>query len=378
LTVPIDLKEFGNKLQRRRNELQLSEAEVGASTGITAERVAEFEKGATAPTGDEVLILADFFKCDYRYLISNEKLAASEQTESLYRMYGNEFSKADRRAILEFLYLCECEAMLEEELGRVAGQFTFTPTGTYFKGHAEDAAAALRRHFSYADLAVPSDVYADFRKIGFHLFRRRLQNSKISGITIRHPQAGTCILVNYDEDVYRQRFTAAHEGAHGIIDRGDDVVVSFAVNYAKESLVEIRANTFASRYLLPPSLAKSIPVTQWDGDAIIKWASHFKVSTKALAVALKEAGVIDDGDVVHLSRFVVPAKQKLDPELVNLSDKALARKRELLEWGLSSYYVGLCFEAVSKGLISAGRAAEMLLIDDFELPEIAALFGVKL
>ena len=102
------------------------------------------------------------------------------------------------------------------------------------------------------------------------------------------------------------------------------------------------------------------------------------MSTKALAVALKEAGVIEDADVVHLSRFVVPAKQKLDPELVNLSDRALVRKRELLERGLSSYYVGLCFEAVSKELISARRAAEMMLIDDFELPEIAALFGVKL
>jgi hypothetical protein len=55
----------------------------------------------------------------------------------------------------------------------------------------------------------------------------------------------------------------------------------------------------------------------------------------------------------------------------------LVRKRELLERGLSSYYVELCFEALGKGLISAGRAAEMMLIDDFELAEIAALFGLS-
>lgn len=38
-------------------------------------------------------------------------------------------------------------------------------------------------------------------------------------------------------------------------------------------------------------------------------------------------------------------------------------------------YVDLCFQALSKGIISAGRVAEMMLVDDFELGEIAALFG---
>jgi len=34
--------------------------------------------------------------------------------------------------------------------------------------------------------------------------------------------------VNYSEDVYRQRFTAAHELAHAIFDSDDSAVVSFA------------------------------------------------------------------------------------------------------------------------------------------------------
>jgi Zn-dependent peptidase ImmA (M78 family) len=293
-------------------------------------------------------------------------------------MYGKEFTKADRRSILEFLYLCECEQMLQSELGRKTKAFSFVPTGNFFKGHADQAASALRAHFSYNSLAVPSDVYDDFRKIGFHVFRRRLENSNISGITIRHPSAGTCILVNYDEDIYRQRFTAAHEGGHGILDGAEDVVVSFTGTHAKDSLVEIRANTFASRYLLPPSVSAALPVTEWTHDAIIDWASHFKVSTKALAIALKEAGVVDEKTAANLMQVSVPAERKVDPELVNLSGRAEARKRGLLERGLSTFYVTLCFDAYAQGLITGGRTAEMMLVDDFELNEIAELFNVTL
>ena len=143
--MPIDLAAFGSKLQRYREQRQLTLAELVPGTGIAVERLQGFESGNTAPTGDEVLILADFFQCDYRFFVSNEKLAAFEQTESLYRRFGTEFSKNDRRSIQEFFFLCECEAFLLSELKREVDTFTFTPSGKYYKGHAEQAAKALRK-----------------------------------------------------------------------------------------------------------------------------------------------------------------------------------------------------------------------------------------
>jgi hypothetical protein len=158
----------------------------------------------------------------------------------------------------------ECEQQLERELDRPIAPFEFIPRGNYFKGQGAEAADALRRHFGYEPNSVPSNVYGDFRKLGFHVFRRRLTNSNISGLTIRHPAAGTCILVNYDEDVYRQRFTASHEAAHGVLDLDQDVVVSFATPSTRDHLVEVRANTFAARYVLPPSVVHGIPVKKDD------------------------------------------------------------------------------------------------------------------
>jgi Zn-dependent peptidase ImmA (M78 family) len=153
------------------------------------------------------------------------------------------------------------------------------------------------------------------------------------------------------------------------------VVVSFASLSTREPLIEVRANTFAARYVLPPSLVRAIPVTKWNATEAIRWAGQFKVSTAALAISLKEAEVIDEPTARSLRGVRVPAASKVDPELNGLEGRMLERKRELLERGLSSYYVELCFEALSKGLVSTGRVAEMMLVDDFELVEIAALFG---
>ena len=168
--------------------------------------------------------------------------------------------------------------------------------------------------------------------------------------------AGVCILVNYDEDVYRQIFTAAHEAAHGILDAADEVIVSFSRTYKEQDLIEIRANHFAARYLLPPDVLTGIPVGSWNRGAVVEWAGRLKVSTRALTIALKDAHLIDDETATDLASVSVPAALKVDPELANLSERGTVRKRELIERGLSSSYVTLCFEAFDRGLISGGRA----------------------
>lgn len=348
--------------------------ELATGTGIAIDRLEGFEAANLLPTGDEVLIIADFFQCDYRFFVSNEKLAAFQQTEILYRKFGKEFTKDDRRSIQEFFFLCECEAFLLIELNRRIEPFSFTPTGNFYKGHGEEAAKALRRHFSYRSNEVPSDVYSDFRRLGFHVFRRRLENSNISGLTIQHPTAGTCILVNYSEDIYRQRFTAAHEGGHGILDRGDEVIVSFKGQ--EREYIEIRANAFASHYLLPREVVTQIPVKMWNQAEIVKWASQFKVSTTALSIALNQSGVIDDKSTRELKKARVT--EKIDPELANLPEKVVARKEGLLQRGLTNFYVDLCLEAWNRGIVSTGRAAEMMFVNDFEVEEIGELFGVRI
>lgn len=379
--MTLNLVAVGEKVRRYREQLELSLEEVSLSTGISLEDLTAYESGFKEPRGDDVLILADLFKCDYKFLISNDQLAPFEQTEQLYRRFGNDFSKSDRRVIQEFLFLCESEEYLLHELGRDQQRlpFSFRKMGSYYKAHGEKAADSLRRHLGYSNNEVGINIYEDLRRIGVHVFRRKLGNSNISGLYVRHPTAGKCVLINYSEDVYRQRFTAAHEGGHTILDDDQDVVVSF-VSLDDNKLVELRANTFASRYLIPPELLRNIAKsTEWNDANSIKWASKLKVSVEALANALSSAKLISQDTAGRMKRFRVPKESKIDPELpLELSSKSRERKEYLLSLGLSDFYVELCFDGYHQGCISQGRLSECLLIDQVDLPDIAKLYGRSL
>lgn len=374
--MAIDLRLLGSKLAKYREQLQESLLDVGNSTGIDSTRLAQIEFGQTEPTGDEILILADHYRCDFKFFISNEQVAPFEQTETLYRAHGSDFSKEDRRAVQDFLYLCETEDFLMKALGRAPSSFVFSPSGDYFKGHGEAAAARLRSAIGHAENVVPRDVYAEFRSVGVHVFRRKLGNSNISGLFIAHPVAGKCTLVNYSEDIYRQRFSAAHEMAHAIFDVDQEASVSFD-RTDRADLVEVRANRFASCYLMPPAFLSKLPDPNgWSDSDAIGWANKLRVSCSALAIALREAKLVDEATYGRISRLRVPRNAKIDPELPgSLNPTQRSRKEQLLERGLSDYYVALCFEAHSSGVISQGRLAEALLCTQAELAELANLYG---
>jgi Zn-dependent peptidase ImmA (M78 family) len=208
------------------------------------------------------------------------------------------------------------------------------------------------------------------------VFRRKLENSNISGLYIKHPIAGKCVLINYNEDIYRQRFTAAHEVAHTILDENDDVLVSFS--WDKKDLKEIRANTFASAYLMPPEFICKIPESnKWTVEKSIEWANKLKVSTHALAIALSENNLIDNEAYKIITGTKVPKSYKEDPELSSkLPPNSRERKQVMLEHGLSDYYVALCFEAYRERILSESRLTEMLLLEtNLELYEFSKLYG---
>jgi transcriptional regulator with XRE-family HTH domain len=114
--MPLDQKLLGEKLQRYRQHFSRTLSEVSEATGIGVQELEAYEAGASAPSGDEILIFADYYKCDYKFFISNEKLAPFEETETMFRRYGDEFSKEDRWAVQEFLFLSECESFIQEAL----------------------------------------------------------------------------------------------------------------------------------------------------------------------------------------------------------------------------------------------------------------------
>lgn len=376
--MSFDLRLFSGKLKTCRQELLLEPLEVAESTGLSLDRLIALESGLVEPSGDEVLIFADFFKQNYRYFITNQQSSASEQVKILYRKFDSEFTKADRWAVREFLYLCECEAFIFENIGFNKIGFDFSSSHPLHTIQGKEGAVALRKRLGLRPENLIPDPYNTLRTLGIHIFRRRLDNSRISGLFIDHPTAGKCILVNYDEDIYRQNFTLAHEVGHAVFDYRDAINVSFGIS-GSEKYKEYRANNFASGLLIPQEFLKRFPKGSWTDKTVLDAAKQLQVNIQPLAIAMKEAGIINEEENKELQRRLKIARtDKTDPELKGLSDIYLQAKTKLLERGLSSFYVKKAYACYEEGHITAGKLADILLCDESSLVQILASFNLKL
>lgn len=381
--MPFTAAAFGRKLSTLRKDFGQEIGSVASSTGIPQDRLGALEGGRIEPTGDEVLILADHYRKDFQYLLTDGAEDPDEGVELLFRERGDVLPQADRVAIAEFAFLCRSEAMLERELRleprRMA--FEFRPRGEYRKGHGRDCAAALRKHLNLNDREGVRDVFATIRDMGIRVFRRRLENSNISGLFMNHPEAGRCILVNLAEGMARQRFSAAHELGHAILDADDaPITLSMLGGWNSAELAEVRANAFASHFLMAPGLLSAIPRDHLTNPAEVSaWAGRLRVSVPALLSAFHDARLIGAEQRSWLREAAQRPPEPPDPELEGaLTPPQLERKQVLLERGLSGRYVGLAFEAFNAGRISLGLLTELLLSTPAETAEIAALFGRSL
>jgi Zn-dependent peptidase ImmA (M78 family)/transcriptional regulator with XRE-family HTH domain len=378
--MAFDTKMFGEKLRRYREQLQLSLEEVAKKTGIGESRFRNLEGGLVEPTGDEILIFSDFYKQDYIYFISNQQKAASEQIDILYRQYGGDFSKQDRWAIQEFMFLCECEELVFNATEFKKVEFEFISSGDYYKDHGQQAAIKLRTTLGFQPVVAIPNPYQALRKLGVHIFRRKLSNSNISGLFIAHPLAGKCVLINYSEDIYRQNFTLVHEIGHAIFDYQEKINVSYEHYKSTQNLDlrEIRANEFASSFLIPKEIFNHVKGSLWTDEGFKTLAKRLQVNAEPLSIAMMNAGAITSIQQKHFRTLKLSVSDKIDPELKDLSPKMYDAKSELLQKGINDFYVRKCYDAYSKGLISSGRLADMMLCDENELVSVLKLFNLQL
>lgn len=382
--MPLDTNLFSQKLNKIMKQLQVSINDVVTNTNLSSDRVRELLSGNYVPTGDEVLIISDYLKCDdYNYFISNDKDTTFEQSEVLYRKYGKDISKSDRWNIQEFLYLCDCESFLKTELKiEPKHKYSYIPKTSFEKQQGIDCAADLRKYLKLGYNKTIIDVFALFREFGINIFRRRLENSKISGVLFRNQRIGDCILINYSDDIYRQRFSLLHEIGHYLLDEKKNVINLSYYNEDKNNYSEVRANNFASRFIIPEELLLNIKKsnTQFTESSVIEYSKRLMVNPITLSYSLNEYDIINnDIDFKSFKNLKIATTDKNDPELPdNLSERIKDAKLKCLERGLTKYYINLCHQAYKEGVITKGRMAEMLFASENELQDLLNLFMLRI
>ena len=387
----IDLNELGRKLRNLRKDiLKLPLEEVASRTGIELAFLERMEAGSVEPTGDQILILSDIYNEPFLYFITYEKSPAIERATELYRMHGDQFSASDRRYVQEFLHLCRMEHEFETMLGGRPRTREYLPTAEkrYKKGHGYENAERLRIQLRLG-MGPVDNAFHLVRQLGCHVFRRKLGNSSISGIFIRHPDIGKCILVNYDEDIYRQKFSVLHELCHALLDGDFQVNVTFKNDLESGDRVderdawrEWRANAFAGRLLIPLQVIQAVQLgssLDEKADAILKVCTAYKANFDVGLIAFRDAKRISQPEYKSLiKKRKIGREAKVDPEIEGEPALVQNRRRYILERGLSPAYVSTCFEAYRQGLISIGKLADALLSRVDELDLISTTYGERL
>lgn len=375
--INFDLKLFSKKLNNLINDYEFTLDELYSKCRINQERLNGFINANVMPLGDEVLILADVFSIDYYYFLSNETKSPIDKTQKFFRANGNILTKNDKKAIAETLYAAEFASTIQHMCS-----FTpqiFIPKATT-RNHVEQgkiAADQLRKQLGIKLFETEINPFSIVRDLGIQIFRRKLANSKISGIHMENSDTGKIILINHLDDIYRQNFSVLHELAHCIFDSSSEYQISMDddISNSEKKEAEWRANSFASNFLIPQDLALALKDKWKDDGEYIELANRLTVNPITLAIALKKNGVISKESYNHLSKLKIPKEKKKDPELNGLSINGMKRIKELHSHGISYYFLKLSYEAYINNIISFSKLSEVLMLDEKEIGKLIIDMG---
>ncbi len=192
------------------------------------------------------------------------------------------------------------------------------------------------------------------RDLAILVVRRPLRSGTLDGIHLYDPELDQhFVLVNSAHRSLRQRFTLAHEIGHA---RFDKETIVESMNTGQSSPHEQRANAFAGELLMPEAaLREWVPGTAWgdDVDEIARLALHFGLSFQATLWRLHNARLIGDVRAIEARRGEVSETHR--SALAAPGDRATEYPVVFTE---------LVRTGVREGLVSRGRAAELLSDED--------------
>lgn len=363
---------LGKKLQEARQSLLIESREAAERLQIAPDEYLRIESGEQQATGDQIVILANLLRRDFRYFVTGDYPSAESQIQEMLRQNAT-LARADRLAIQEFARLCEYEALLEDVLGReprAIPNYSQHQFGhTHYKTQGEEAAILERDRLLLGRQPI-EDIFKLVRSQGIRVFKRELEDRNISGLYLLHPAAGHCILINYLDDLYRQNFSAAHEYCHALFDSAKKQQVSYWQESRGEKILEWRANSFAGSFLVPKErLGQDYqPAADYDSwlEFIPDVARRFGVSSQVVVIRFAEMDWLGrelTNQLLIDRRLVIKADEKIDPEIPDdLSPGARERLTQAIRNGLSWHFLRLAAEAYQRGEITYHKVLEMLLI----------------
>lgn len=232
------------------------------------------------------------------------------------------------------------------------------------------------------------------RSLGILVFEAAVHESQLEGCSFYVGPAGRerpCLFANsYKTTWFRRNDTLLHEAAHAIFDVESAIAsLDFADRLGSDDVTEQRANAFAQECLVPSDLLRAVGQRlriDWSkltrrqlAELVAETGAEQRLVLKAAA----EAGLISDDRQADLMNATI------GDLLPGLTDRALTTEQFVRKVGkesapwlskrsattsprtflLPSRFVADVEDLYRQGLISRGKAARMLMIEEADVDE---------
>lgn len=249
----MDQQALGKKLKYVREESGLTQEEVERAIGLPQKAFTHIESGARKVSTFELAKLSELFHVPINDFFAKE-MQEEDLLVTLHRIApGLESDPKVQDQVAKCIQICREGVFLKDLLGLSHQQSIRTyscsaPKDVHeAKKQGEDIAREERRSLELGDVPI-YDLSEVISSQGIWTAQTMLPN-EISGLFLRHTLLGMAIIVNANHVRVRRRFSYAHEYAHALFDANRTVTISNSDNAG--DLIEVRANAFASAFLMP-------------------------------------------------------------------------------------------------------------------------------
>ena len=257
--MPITEQELAVRLRKAREAAGLTQEDVARKLGLSRSSIAQIELGNRSVSSLELDQLARLYGRSLDELLAE----AFDAEETLVAIFRAEAATAEEGALLETAShaidlareLAELEERLEIERGRLrAPAYPVPPPRNKWEAiqQGSQGAAEERRRLDLGDL--PLGDVADLLESQEVRTALLPLPDDTSGLTLMDPRLSFFVVANREHGILRRRFSWVHEYAHVLFDRGRRGTVSRESE--RDDLAEVRANSFAASFLLPPEGAR--------------------------------------------------------------------------------------------------------------------------
>ena len=247
---------LSRRLRQLRIEAAMNQSEVGERVGLSRSAVTQIESGKREVSATELVRFASVFRHSPATLLADLGETAGDATPAEVVAALRDLGETDAlRANLERrLLLAAVLTELETDLGADVYEpeaFAFrgaNPRTTWEAAHQGYAAAEDERRRLDLGSGPIRDMSETLATIRVRTTRLALSDTTPS-LFIHTPDTGSLIVVNETAGLEERRFWWAHGLAHVLFDRERRWVVCNQDERGHHH--EVRANAFASRFLLP-------------------------------------------------------------------------------------------------------------------------------